>query len=215
MADPKLESRTDSRTTTEPRPLPPEEDDRSHPAITQTFAEPRTDQSRADQFRKDEFRADQSEEQSQESVSQSGNNTNTVNSENVDRGISARRTASPSRTQTESRGQREWEQGPNATADQTETDNTDAAPLFSDFEINDLRSRWNNVQAGFVDSPRRSVQQADELVAVVVQRITSGFADKRTSLEKQWDSGDNVSTEDLRVALQRYRSFFGRLLNAA
>jgi hypothetical protein len=87
--------------------------------------------------------------------------------------------------------------------------------LFSDFDIDDLRTRWSNVQAGFVDSPRRSVQQADELVAAVMQRLANGFAEERSSLEKQWDRGDNVSTEELRVALQRYRSFFGRLLNVA
>jgi hypothetical protein len=91
----------------------------------------------------------------------------------------------------------------------------DAPQLFSDFDIDDLRSRWSNVQAGFVDSPRRSVQQADELVAAVMQRIANGFAHERSSLEKQWDRGDNVSTEELRVALQRYRAFFARLLNAA
>jgi hypothetical protein len=90
-----------------------------------------------------------------------------------------------------------------------------APPLFSDFDIDDLRSRWSNVQAGFVDSPRRAVQQADELVAAVMQRLADGFAEERSSLEKQWDRGDNVSTEELRVALQRYRSFFGRLLNVA
>ena len=91
----------------------------------------------------------------------------------------------------------------------------DVPQLFSDFDINDLRSRWSNVQAGFVDSPRHSVQQADELVAAVMQRLADGFAEERSLLERQWDRGDNVSTEDLRVALQRYRAFFGRLLNAA
>lgn len=87
--------------------------------------------------------------------------------------------------------------------------------LFSEFEVNDFRTRWNDVQAGFVDSPRHAVEQADQLVANVMERITSGFAQERSSLEKQWDRGDNVSTEDLRVALQRYREFFGRLLTAA
>ena len=91
----------------------------------------------------------------------------------------------------------------------------DASQLFSDFDIDDLRARWSNVQAGFVDSPRHSVQQADELVAAVMQRLADGFAEERSLLERQWDRGDNVSTEDLRVALQRYRAFFGRLLNAA
>ena len=89
------------------------------------------------------------------------------------------------------------------------------ATLFSDSDVGDLRSRWSNVQAGFVDEPRHSVEQADQLVATVMQRIAEGFANERASLERQWDSGDNVSTEDLRVAMQRYRAFFGRLLNAA
>jgi hypothetical protein len=91
----------------------------------------------------------------------------------------------------------------------------DTAPLFNEAEINDFRSRWSNVQAGFVDEPRLCVQEADQLVATVMQRLAEGFANERGSLEKQWDSGDNVSTEDLRIALQRYRAFFGRLLNAA
>jgi len=87
--------------------------------------------------------------------------------------------------------------------------------LFSDSVIGDLRTRWSDVQAAFVDEPRRSVEQADQLVATVMQRLAEGFANERASLERQWDSGDNVSTEELRVALQRYRAFFGRLLNAA
>ncbi len=86
--------------------------------------------------------------------------------------------------------------------------------LFSESDIGDLRSRWGNVQAGFVDEPRQAVQEADKLVATVMQRLAEGFATERSNLEKQWDRGDNVSTEDLRVALQRYRSFFDRLLNA-
>jgi hypothetical protein len=90
-----------------------------------------------------------------------------------------------------------------------------ATPLLSDFEIRELRSRWSNIQAGFVDEPRRSVEQADQLVATAMQRLAEGFANERASLEKQWDSGDSVSTEDLRLALQRYRTFFGRVLNAA
>lgn len=90
-----------------------------------------------------------------------------------------------------------------------------AAPLLPEAEIGDLRSRWSNIQAEFVDEPRRSVQEADKLVAATMQRLADGFATERASLEKQWDSGDNVSTEDLRVALQRYRAFFGRLLHAA
>jgi hypothetical protein len=63
-----------------------------------------------------------------------------------------------------------------------------------------------------VDEPRQTVADADKLVASVMQRLAEGFAKERSGLEKQWDSGNNVSTEDLRVALQRYRSFFDRLL---
>lgn len=88
-------------------------------------------------------------------------------------------------------------------------------PLLSNSELSDLRLQWSNIQAEFVDEPRRSVQQADQLVATAMQRLAEGFANERATLEKQWDSGDQVSTEELRVALQRYRAFFGRLLNAA
>ena len=85
-------------------------------------------------------------------------------------------------------------------------------PLFSELEMGDFRSQWSKVQTGFVDEPRRTVEEADRLVAAVMQRLAEGFANERSGLEKQWDCGDNVSTEDLRVALQRYRSFFDRLL---
>ncbi len=85
--------------------------------------------------------------------------------------------------------------------------------MFSELEMGEFQSRWSNVQTAFVDEPRRSVEDADKLVASVMQQLAAGFANERSGLEKQWDHGDNVSTEDLRVALQRYRSFFGRLLN--
>jgi hypothetical protein len=85
-------------------------------------------------------------------------------------------------------------------------------PLFTESEMGDFRSQWNELQIGFVDEPRRAVEDADKLVASVMQRLAEGFANERSGLEKQWDRGDNVSTEELRVALQRYRSFFGRLL---
>jgi hypothetical protein len=85
-------------------------------------------------------------------------------------------------------------------------------PLFSESEMGEFRSRWSNVQTGFVDEPRRTVEDADKLVASVMERLAEGFANERSGLEKQWDQGADVSTEDLRVALQRYRSFFDRLL---
>lgn len=84
--------------------------------------------------------------------------------------------------------------------------------MFPESELNDFRSQWSTIQTGFVDDPRQTVEGADKLVASVMQRLAEGFANERSGLEKQWDRGDNVSTEDLRVALQRYRSFFDRLL---
>ncbi len=89
----------------------------------------------------------------------------------------------------------------------------DSAPLFSPDDARNFRSRWENLQVSFVDEPRRAVEQADSLVAEAIKRLAEVFADERQKLEKQWDRGDNVSTEDLRVALQRYRAFFGRLLS--
>ena len=88
----------------------------------------------------------------------------------------------------------------------------DATPLFPAAELDGLRNRWNGVQAAFVDEPRRAVEQADGLVASAMKRLAEVFAEERSKLEQQWDRGDNVSTEELRVALQRYRSFFHRLL---
>jgi hypothetical protein len=86
-------------------------------------------------------------------------------------------------------------------------------PLFPDTELGDFRHRWQNVQAGFVDDPRTAVRQADELVASVMKRLADVFAEERSKLEHDWDKGGDVSTEDLRQALQRYRSFFDRLLS--
>jgi len=92
---------------------------------------------------------------------------------------------------------------------------TDArpTPLLSGNETPAFRSRWDAIQTGFVDEPRQAVEQADSLVAEVMQRLAETFADERAKLEEQWTRGENVSTEDLRVALQRYRSFFDRLLS--
>ena len=85
--------------------------------------------------------------------------------------------------------------------------------LFSDDAAAELRDRWTDVQAGFVDEPRSSVENADALVAEVMKRLADSFATERQALEAQWSSGDEASTEELRVALRRYRSFFDRLLS--
>jgi hypothetical protein len=85
--------------------------------------------------------------------------------------------------------------------------------LLGDNDLSGLRSRWDDVQAAFVDNPKECVQKADTLVAEVVEQLTTGFSDARSRLEAQWARGESASTEDLRVALKRYRDFFQRLLS--
>lgn len=85
-------------------------------------------------------------------------------------------------------------------------------PLFPEERSTELRERWRALQARFVDEPRETVSEADSLVAELLQELARGFSDARSSLEAQWSAGDDVSTEDLRLSLQRYRSFFERLL---
>jgi hypothetical protein len=87
-------------------------------------------------------------------------------------------------------------------------------PLLPEDRTNGYRDRWEQIQARFVDDPRNSVEQADTLVMEVVQELQTSFGSERRSLEAQWQRGDDVQTEDLRVAFQRYRSFFDRLLAA-
>lgn len=85
-------------------------------------------------------------------------------------------------------------------------------PLFEEEEGRGFHTRWEAIQAGFVDEPRAAVEQADALVAELMKRLAEVFAHERDTLEKQWGQGEKVSTEDLRIALKRYRSFFERLL---
>ena len=89
----------------------------------------------------------------------------------------------------------------------------DATRLFSERESKDFFGQWDALQVGFIDEPRHAVEQADSLVAGAMKRLAEIFAEERARLESQWDRGDNVSTEDLRVAMRRYRSFFRRLLS--
>lgn len=94
----------------------------------------------------------------------------------------------------------------------TENDTGDTGFLPED-RMTDLRARWDDIQAGFVDDPRTAVQNAQQLVGDLVTELTETFSRERGTLEGQWNSGGNADTEALRVALQRYRSFFNRLLN--
>jgi len=91
--------------------------------------------------------------------------------------------------------------------------NENRTAMFEENETNDFRSRWQSIQTDFIDDPRRCVERADELVAETMKRLAQIFTDERGRLEQSWDQGDNVSTEDLRLTLQRYRSFFDRLLS--
>jgi hypothetical protein len=102
------------------------------------------------------------------------------------------------------------EREPDTTADVRD----DTPELLPSDENDEFQRRWEQIQTGFVDEPRQTVEQADELVAHVMKRLAEGFAAERERLEGQWGRGEDVSTEDLRIALQRYRGFFQRLLSA-
>jgi hypothetical protein len=117
--------------------------------------------------------------------------------------------ATPSATSTVQR----TSQLANPAATDGATTDDGAAPLFPTGEVESFRSRWVEVQTGFVDEPRHAVEQADGLVAEMMKRLATVFADERAKLEEQWSRGDDISTEDLRQALRRYRSFFDRLLS--
>ena len=99
-------------------------------------------------------------------------------------------------------------------ATSTREGSAEIASLLPHDEEIDLRRRWEEIQTRFVDDPRRAVEDADDLVAGVMKSLADGFAQAREQLEGQWSRGEDVSTEDLRIALQRYRSFFQRLLSA-
>jgi hypothetical protein len=86
--------------------------------------------------------------------------------------------------------------------------------LIDEGQVGGYRQRWTSIQTKFIDEPRETVSDADELVAEVIQGLARRFAEERQTLEQQWQSGSEVSTEDLRQAMQHYRSFFERLLAA-
>jgi hypothetical protein len=99
-----------------------------------------------------------------------------------------------------------------------------AAPLFATDAALSFQRRWDTIQAGFVDDPRRAVEDADALVAETMQRLAETFAEERRRLEQEFarqptaGAGPDTaaqssdSTENLRIALRHYRSFFKRLL---
>jgi len=114
-------------------------------------------------------------------------------------------------TQTEERGQEESLEWQKPAAAQKAVENG-SLPWLKAEDINDLQSRWNSIQIGFVDDPHGSVKQADELMAEAIECIEQAFSTQRTTLDEKWVNKQDVSTEDLRIALQGYRSFINRLL---
>ncbi|RSN55986.1 hypothetical protein DMH01_29670 [Amycolatopsis sp. WAC 04182] len=97
--------------------------------------------------------------------------------------------------------------------DSGRTNEDEAQTLFADADVDRFRESWQGIQTAFVDDPRRAVKEADELVAVVIQNLATTFADHKKELESAWSQGE-PATEDLRIALRRYRSFFNQLLSA-
>lgn len=94
-----------------------------------------------------------------------------------------------------------------------ETDDEQLAALFPPETADGFRANWDAVQIGFVDDPRKAVRQADELVAKLMKTLAESFAAQRISIETDVGQDEQASTENLRVALRRYRSFFERLLS--
>ncbi|MFI6764937.1 hypothetical protein [Streptomyces sp. NPDC050355] len=97
-------------------------------------------------------------------------------------------------------------------SEETRNDEEEAPQLLSAEDADGFRGRWQEIQSRFVDDPQQAVHGADELVAEVMQSLATTFADHKQALEKQWNRGEQVDTEGLRMALRHYRSFFNRLL---
>ena len=85
-------------------------------------------------------------------------------------------------------------------------------PLLPQDSVQDFRTQWDRVQTAFVDDPRAAVKQADDLVNAAIRKLSESFTQARDTLERQWDRGDEVNTEDLRQTLRKYRAFFQRIL---
>jgi hypothetical protein len=103
-------------------------------------------------------------------------------------------------------------QRPNQALPSAHNDDGFSGPLLAHDASEEMRLRWESIQARFVDDPSTAVKDADELVVTATKRLSDTFSSERAKLEQQWSQGNNVSTEDLRLALRRYRAFFQRLL---
>jgi ElaB/YqjD/DUF883 family membrane-anchored ribosome-binding protein len=104
--------------------------------------------------------------------------------------------------------------GPRLVAKESRGAGEAKARYFSETELQELRARWDKIQGAFVDQPRQAVEDADNLVGEAIKKLSEQLAGERSSVTRQWNSGDNVSTEILRQSLRRYRTFFEKLLAA-
>lgn len=97
--------------------------------------------------------------------------------------------------------------------DDAPTANGSGSEAFSDQDVTEFRGRWADIQASFIDDPHRACEQADNLVDLVLTRLTEGFAKERNGLVRAWDRGSEpTDTEKLRQAIKGYRSLIDRLL---
>lgn len=84
--------------------------------------------------------------------------------------------------------------------------------LLDSSDRNNYQRRWDDIQVRFIDEPRQSVREADDLVSDVTGQIATRFSNARKDMEQRWEDGNDPTTEELRRAVQRYRDFFQRLV---
>lgn len=119
----------------------------------------------------------------------------------------------PGKTATTDRDGQEEGRGPASAGERREAELAEENEPLLGGEQEEFRTRWQKIQGEFVDDPKNAVNAADQLVAETMHALATTFSEHKRGLEGQWQRGEQVATEDLRIALQRYRSFFNRLLS--
>jgi hypothetical protein len=84
--------------------------------------------------------------------------------------------------------------------------------FFSPNEADGFRARWESIQVGFVDDPRTSVQSAAQLIGDAMKRLSEEVATERRKFETSSRRENGKATEEMRLLLRRYRSFFKHLM---
>jgi len=120
----------------------------------------------------------------------------------------------PGRADTSQRDSRlaEADTNPDPAASDTGAGTGAREPLVPQQRSAAYTARWNDVKSDFVDEPKQAVAAADQLVSELLDELQELFRNQRHDIEQGLDA-DQTSTEDLRLALRRYRSFFDRLLS--